>query len=204
MFKIKKIAFAGIVGLILVGCAQGTLVDANVVEDGLEYYIRIDKGVYDLGETIELLHRLTNVGGQTLNVCDLDIYTVSLELTRPEGDTLSYPFYYAGITPPMPPGLPDIITLNPGEYIERRYHITSLTWGSYAVPELVEEPFSTVGKYSIILKYNNSLPEAQGPLRLEPDALDFVIIPEPASIALLGLGLTSLLVRKKGETKCSN
>jgi len=201
--NLKKLVCAGIVALALAGCARqarGTLSNSSsIVEEGLEYYIRIDEGVYDLGETIEMLHRLTNVGDQTLNVCDLSLsYTVSFELTRPEGDILLAPAF---ITVPRPPGFPNIITLNPGEYAESRWYITLCEWGIDG--QVVEEPFATVGHYSITSEYDNSF-ASEGPLRLEPDALDFVIIPEPASIALLGLGLASLLVRRKGKAGCSN
>jgi len=201
--SLKRLAFSVTIILILVGYAKetkATYVDANAVEEGLEYYIRIDKGVYDLGENIELLHRLTNVGNETLNVSEFGIYTLSLELTRPQGDTLFSP-YFGPPFPPMPPGLPYIITLNPGEYIETQWLITSGRWG--ADREWVEEPFSTVGQYSITSKYDNSwLDPHQGPLALEPDALDFVIIPEPASIFLFVLGLASLLVCKKERFYC--
>ena len=196
--SMKRLFWAGIVGLALVGCAKATCVDANAVEEGLEYYIRIDKAVYDLGETIEILHRLTNVGDETLNVCDLGIYTLRLELTRPEGDTIFAP-YYGPPFPPMPPGLPDIITLNPGECMETRWHITSLNWGIGG--EWVEEPFSIVGQYSVKSKYNGYEP---GPITLVPDALHFAIIPEPASIAIFSLGLATLLVRQKERAKCLN
>ena len=199
--SLKKLVFAGIIILGLLVCereTRATIVDANAVEEGLEYYIRIDKGVYDLEETIEMLCKITNVGNETLNVCDLDIYTLSLKLTRPQGDILFSP-YFGPPFPPMPPGLPDIITLNPGEYIETRWHITLCRWGTNG--EWVEEPFSIVGQYSVTSKYNGYEP---GPITLQPDALDFAIIPEPASIALLGVGLASLLLRKKGRAKCSN
>jgi hypothetical protein len=199
--NMKKLVFAGIIILGLVGCAKetrATYVDANAVEEGLEYYIRIDKSVYDLGETIKLLHRLTNVGNETLNVCELGIYTLSLELMRPQGDTLFSP-YFGPPFQPMPPGLPDIITLNPGEYIETQWHITSGRWGTDG--EWVEEPFSIVGQYSVKAKYNGYEPR---PITLQPDPLDFKIIPEPASIFLLGLGSAFLLFRQKGKVKCLN
>ena len=191
---LKKLVCAGIVILASVVPAKATLVDANAVEEGLEYYIRIDKGVYDLGETIEMLGRITNVGDETLNVAELGCFSLRFKLARLGGDILKAPLIIV-------PCIPDIVTLNPGEYMERRYNITSLTWGLDG--QVVDEPFTIFGQYSIISEYDNNWPGAEGPLTLEPDALDFVIIPEPASIFLFSLGLTSLLVRKKGKSKCS-
>ena len=198
--SLKNLICAGISILFITASAKATLVDANAVKEGIEYYIRIDKDVYKLGEAIEMLHRLTNVGEQTLNVCDISFYTYRLELTRPEGDTIFAP-YFGPPFPPMPPGFPDIITLNPGEYMEIRWDITSNTWGIDG--EWVEEPFATFGQYSIISEYDNSFAD-EGPVRLVPDALHFAIIPEPTTITLLGFGLAILLVRNKGRVKCSS
>jgi hypothetical protein len=195
--NLKMLVCTGIVILFMTGSAKATFVDANAVEEGLEYYIRIDKGVYDLGEAIEALCRITNVGIESLNVVKIDLrYTVLFELETPTGDILIAPL----IDPPLP-GIPDIITLNPGEYMERRYNITSLTWGGDG--ELFEEPFTMVGQYYISSEYDNSFAD-EGPVRLKPDALDFIIIPEPTSIALLGLGSACLVVHKKGRVKCLN
>lgn len=214
--SLKKLVFAGIIILGLLVCereTRATIVDANAVEEGLEYYIRIDKGVYDLEETIEMLCKITNVGNETLNVCDLDIYTLSLKLTRPQGDILFSP-YFGPPFPPMPPGLPDIITLNPGEFIENRWYITSINFNWGTDGEYVEKPFTTVGQYSLTSYYKgcyysdsvygDDLWDEWWPITLQPDALDFSIIPEPASIFLFGLGSAFLLVHKKGRVKCSS
>ena len=186
--NLKKLVCVAIVGLaVLPGAreARATLVDANAVEEGLEYYIRIDKGVYDLGEPIEILCRVTNVSEEILNVAELGIYSISLELTRPEGDTL-FATYFGPPFPPMPPGLPDIISLNPGEYIETLWPITSDRWGTDG--EWVEEPFSTVGQYSISSKYLTFI-LIGGPSSLVSGPLDFEIIPEPSSLILFVVGL---------------
>jgi len=196
---LKNLIFAGISILFITSNVKATFVDANAVEEGLEYYIRIDKGIYDLGEAIEMLGRITNVGDEILNVAELGIYSISLELTRPEGDTL-FATYFGPPFGPMPPGLPDIISLNPGEYIETLWPITSDRWGTDG--EWVEEPFSTVGQYSISSKYLTFI-LIGGPSSLVSGPLDFEIIPEPSTIALLGFGLASLLVLNKGRAKCS-
>jgi hypothetical protein len=196
---LKSLICAGIVILAVVIPAKATFVDANAVDEGLEYYIRINKGVYDLGEAIEMLCKVTNVSDQTLNVSEPTLtYTVNFELTRPEGDILFAP---AWITRPRPPGLPDIITLNPGEYIEKLYDITLCEWGSDG--QVVEEPFSILGHYSIISEYDNRH-GGEGPLILETGPLDLEIIPEPASVFLLGMGSVFLLFRQKGKVKCLN
>jgi hypothetical protein len=202
--NLKNLICAGIVTLVLAGCAgeaRGTLSNSSsIVEDGLEYYIELDNAVYNLGESIVILCRVTNVGDQSLNVSELTLtYTVSFELTRPEGDILFAPYYVPGITPPPLPGFPDIVTLNPGEHTELRSDITLIAscryyrWG--ADGEVVDEPFTTLGQYSIISEYDNSWTGGGGPLTLVPDALEFVIIPEPATILLFGLG--GLLLRKR-------
>jgi len=190
---LKKLICAGISILFITASAKATTVDANVVEEGLEYYIRIDKSAYDLGETIEMLCRVTNVGDETLNVAELGLYTLSFELTRPEGDTLFAP-YYGPPLPPMPPGVPDIITLNPGGFIEKLRYITSLNWGTNS--EFVEEPFTTVGQYSISSKYLTWIYPGE-PASLEPDALHFAIIPEPATVLFLALGSLFLTNRRR-------
>ena len=197
--SLKKLICAGLSILFITASAKATLVDANAVKEGIEYYIRIDKDVYDLGEPIEMLHRLTNFRDETLYIDDISFYTYRLELTRPEGDTIFAP-YFGPPFPPMPPGLPDIITLNPGECIEYRWYITSNTWGIDG--EWVEEPFTTVGQYSITSYYNGCYYsdsihgdewwDEWWPITLQPDALDFIIIPEPATILLLGLGVILL------------
>ena len=61
--RMKSVVCSGIVGLaLLAGCARANLVNSNsVVEDGIKYYLQTDKAVYDLGEDVEILYRVTNL-----------------------------------------------------------------------------------------------------------------------------------------------
>ena len=60
--RMKRMVCAGIVTLVLAGCATANLVDSNsIIEDDIEYYLQTDKAVYDLGENVELLYRITNL-----------------------------------------------------------------------------------------------------------------------------------------------
>ena len=66
---LKKLVCAVIVTLVLVGCAKATLVNSNsVFQDGIEYYIQTDKSVYDLGEDVEILYRISNLTDQEWTV----------------------------------------------------------------------------------------------------------------------------------------
>ena len=39
-----------------------------IVQDGIEYYIQTDKAVYNLGENVEILYRITNVSTDPIDI----------------------------------------------------------------------------------------------------------------------------------------
>ena len=62
-----KAKTAMLVGLVLsiAAMAEATPIDSNaIVQDGIEYYMQTDKSVYDLGEEVEMLYRVTNLGDE--------------------------------------------------------------------------------------------------------------------------------------------
>jgi len=65
--SLKNLICAGIVTLALAGYAKANLIDSNsIVLDGIEYYMQTDRPVYDLGEDVEILHRVTNLRDEPL------------------------------------------------------------------------------------------------------------------------------------------
>ena len=60
---LKKLACVCISILFMTVSAKATLVDSNssIVVDNIEYYMQTNKSVYDLGESVEMLHRVTNL-----------------------------------------------------------------------------------------------------------------------------------------------
>ena len=51
----------------LVGISRANLVNSNsIVQDDIEYYIQTDKSVYSLGEEVEMLYRITNLGQESI------------------------------------------------------------------------------------------------------------------------------------------
>ena len=58
--------------LVLAGCARANLVDSNtIMQDGIEYYIQTDKSIYDLGENVEMLYRVTNLTENPVDIGDV-------------------------------------------------------------------------------------------------------------------------------------
>jgi hypothetical protein len=65
--NLKKLICAGISILFITASAKATLVNSNsIVQDGIEYYIQTDKAVYDLGENVEILYRVTNLSDEAV------------------------------------------------------------------------------------------------------------------------------------------
>jgi hypothetical protein len=59
----KVISTIGLAVLVLGSARQAmaTLNSNSIIEDGIEYYVQTDKSVYDLGENVEMLFRVTNL-----------------------------------------------------------------------------------------------------------------------------------------------
>ncbi len=52
---------------VLTADARANLVDSNsIIKDDIEYYFETDKSVYDLGETVDMLYRVKNIGDESV------------------------------------------------------------------------------------------------------------------------------------------
>ena len=172
---LKKLVCAGIVILASAVPAKATLVDSNsIVQDGIEYYIQTDKAVYDLGEDVEILYRITNLTDQKWQVWGVG--SLRIILVAPKGaewfDRIWEWFE------PAPPGTTGL-TLEPDEFAE-----VSAVWpqvdmqGTPVVPG--DDTQVPPGIYTITA-------------RLMPTdtnvVLDVTIVPEPCSLILFVVGL---------------
>ena len=175
----KSVVCAGIVILASVVPAKATLVDSNSIVDlGIEYYMQTDKAVYDLGENIQMLYRVTNLRdddvdfifsyGQLDNTCDWMVDQDELRIW----DNLDRPVIFVGTS----------FTLNPSESYEYT-HTWDMTYknGDNILP----------GNYTItgVLDYPSSYE------RYVPVSVSIGVIPEPATLLLLALG--GLMLRKR-------
>ena len=65
--SLKNLICAGISILFITASAKATLVNSNsIVVDNIEYYTQTDKAVYELGEDVWMLHRVTNLRDEPL------------------------------------------------------------------------------------------------------------------------------------------
>ncbi len=147
----------------------------SIIKDNIDYYMQTDKSVYTLGENVELLYRVTNVGG--------DAITFSF------GDQVQYRFsvdkndsFIWGVPKVGFPALSEFV-LQPGEHKE------------YAeVWDMLDNQGITItpGLYNV----TGSLNYLTVHERYVPVSVQIEIIPEPATIFLLGIGCFLLRIRK--------
>ena len=171
---LKKLVCAGIVTLVLVGCAKATLVDSNsIVRDGIEYYIQTNKSVYDLGEGVEILYRITNLTEEEWGV--MGIGSLRFIYVAPKGAEW-FDAIWAWLEP-APPG-PTGFTLQPNGSVE-----VSAVWPQIDMRGTTEPGDDTQvppGIYSITARLR--------PIDTNVD-LDVTIVPEPGSLILFVVGL---------------
>ena len=175
MFKLKKIAFAGLVILALVIPAKATLVNSNsVFQDGIEYYIQTNKSVYDLGEDVEILYRITNLGDEELYVQGLGSVQ-DFVVAQEEGQDFKEIWMWGTFNVPIPG--PTVLSLQPNESAELSDIWPQLDWMEpWDLEDDVQVP---PGRYRISGVVN----------RVEMVNVDINIIPEPSSLILFVVGL---------------
>jgi hypothetical protein len=182
-FSNSTLFIALIVSAILITerSAKANLVNSNsIVEDDIEYYMQTDKDVYDLGENIEILYRVTNLRGEDVTfgfnygpIDDRCDYIVEKEGER--------------IWDNIGRKVTTVLTsfnLSPFESYEYTH-----TWD---MTDFNGIPIDS-GYYDITaaLGYPSSHD------RYVPVSVSIDVIPEPATIALLGTGIALLTRNKK-------
>ncbi len=182
--NLNNLFFAGIVTLVLAGCARATFVNPNsVVEDGIEYYLQTDKFVYDLGEDVEMLYRVTNVSE---NPVDIGMVLIGpwCNFTITDDDNTDIWQYLRG----LPPSGWEPLILDPYEFKEYQISWDMMNDNGTQSPS-DDYPVGT-GLYNITGELILSAAYERVPV-----SVSIEIIPEPATLLLFGLG--GLMLRKR-------
>lgn len=176
--SLKNLVCAGLIGLALAGCARAALVD-SIVEDGIEYYIQTNKSIYDLGEDVEMLYRVTNLRDEDVLIGCSRSGEFNLWVQE-NGETIWalahwFKWYSLGVE------------LSAGELKE-----ISRNWDMKDDDGVLVEPgiYNVVGvMYNEPWNYYNN----RG-YTITEVGFPITIIPEPGSLAILGMGFVSLLI----------
>ena len=181
--SLKKLICAGISILFITASAKATLVNSNsIVQDGIEYYIQTDKAVYDLGEYVEILHRVTNLRDEPLTF----VFGVQQQCSFEVWDDGTRIWYEPKAVEPAG----SIFTLQPGEFKEflKDWDMMNDN-GTYGT----EDDFMvSPGIYYVSGQLFTTTPEGKIP---ESVSVSIQIIPEPSTALLVGLGV--LLVNRR-------
>lgn len=163
--------------LLVLGTVQIAMAtpDSNsIIVDGIEYYIQTDKPVYNLGENVEMLYRVTNLGDEsvTFSFGWDPVYQFWVEQDEEE--------IWRAIGTRLPIVLN--LTLNPGEFREFP--------DSFLPPNFAWNMRDNGGNLVDLGNYNmiGGLYDSLGNYDYTKVAVSIEIIPEPASFLLLALG----------------
>jgi len=173
--------------LALAGCAKANFVNSNsVVQDGIEYYIQTDRAVYNLGENVEMLYRVTNVSDNPVDIEKL----LNCEwgwthfIITDDGNNDIWEWLHG----PPPCGW-TTLHLEPGEFREH-----TKTWNMMndnGTDQTFDDFPVGPGSYNIMAE----LEILDLSYERVPVSVSIEIVPEPTTLILFGLG--GLLLRRR-------
>ena len=166
------IAVSIILGLVVT--ARAEIVSNSLIVDDIEYYIQADDSIYDLGEDIESLFRVTNLGDETVSI-GTSYPIIDIIVSEKEGEVFNEIWNWSW-DQIYPPG-PVLFELDPDEFIE-----LGGTWpqidlhGSVEIEDHTQVPPGIYRVSGYLTPTDTNV------------VVDITIVPEPTTVLLFGLG----------------
>ena len=153
----------------------------SIIEDDIEYYIQTDKSIYDLGEDVEALYRVTNLKDEDWSITAF--FPIMDVLVSEKVEENFFQIWNWSWNQPHPMG-PIVLRLQPGEAKE-----LNIIWpqidlnGSVEIEDHIQVPKGTYRVTGVLVPIDTSV------------AVDINIIPEPCSLVLFAAGTIGFRLR---------
>jgi len=186
MKREKKLIFLLPMVMIMLAVSEAcaTPVNSNsIIQDGMEYYIQTNKSVYILGENVEMLYRVTNLGDEDVTFWFPHIPVWNFWVEK-DGENIwrAVNGWYGMITE---------FTLSSGESKEFPDISSPYIWNMRDNGDKLVH----VGEYNVI----GGLYAGTGEYDSTRVSVSIEIVPEPTSIALLGVGIVGIIFKKQRD-----
>ena len=179
-----SLIIAVVIVLSLSGMAGANLVNSNSkLEDGIKYYIQTDKFVYNLGENVEMLYRITNLRDEDVTFGTPHTPPWNFWVQKDANDIWrAVNGWYA---------MPTIFTLGPGESKDFPHSTSPYVWNMRDK----DNNLVNAGQYSVI----GGLYAGSEGYEYSKVAVPIQIIPEPAVDAGIDIEPDTLNLKGKGK-----
>jgi hypothetical protein len=180
--RLKTMMVVMVVGIFGISESLRAAISNSVIEDNIEYYIEVEKSVYDLGEDVEFLYRITNLRDEEWRVIT---YYPIVDVVVDEKDGEDFNEIWNWSWSQVYPMGPTVFTLGSQESMELNASWPQINLhGSVEIEDHTQVLAGSYRLSGICYISDVSIP------------VDIDIVPEPGSVTLFIMGI-SVLMRSK-------